>query len=43
MTCIKIANLLDNNSKCCLQDGFSRGLSMSTEDFSLESLDPLKK
>jgi len=25
------------------QDGFSRGLSMSTEDFSLESLDPLKK
>jgi len=25
-----------------LQDGFSRGLSFGNEDFSLESLDPLR-
>lgn len=25
-----------------LQDGFSRGLSIDTDDFSLESLDPLR-
>jgi len=34
--------LLDKRIKE-MKDGFSRGLSMSTEDFSLESLDPLKK
>ncbi|XP_050429068.1 PTB domain-containing engulfment adapter protein 1 isoform X2 [Adelges cooleyi] len=34
--------LLDKRIKE-MKDGFSRGLAMSTEDFSLDSLDPLKK
>lgn len=45
---VKVVNVICSyenniNQLRVLQDGFSRGLSMSTEDFSLESLDPLKK
>lgn len=37
-----ISNASLSEIYCYMQDGFSRGLSIGTDDFSLESLDPLR-